>query len=107
MMTPRDQMSQDKSYFFDPKTSGAGKKIILSELVCYKKLSKGTHQHSRVCSKAFSMCLDYLPPWQNQNQSASVSPSFLEQQGHVDHFRIHQGGEGPAHLCWRREGSPA
>ena len=25
-MTPRDQMSQDKSYFFDPKTSGAGKK---------------------------------------------------------------------------------
>ena len=25
MMTPRDQMSQDRSYFFDPNTSGAEK----------------------------------------------------------------------------------
>ena len=89
-----------------PKLLGLEKDNLVRGCVL-QKLSKGTHQHSRECSKAFLMCLDYLPPWQNQNQSAWVSPSFLGQQGHVDHSDIHQGGgeEGPAHLCWRREGS--
>ena len=55
MITPRDQISHDLSYFSGPRTSGAVEREGHLQSIDIS-MAPLTHQHSRVCSRASGGC---------------------------------------------------
>ena len=90
MMTPRDQISHDLSYFSGPNTSGAVKNKLelnlFAKIFTYLFISnfKKAYQHNKVYNKVFEVYLLYEFPWQNQNQSISRHLDYLQKRAKIN-----------------------
>ena len=89
IITPRDQISHDLSYFSGPRTSGAEEKdgclksirFSFHSLLDFKRIldtSVKTYQHSKGYSRGSGECLWCGSLWQTQSRSASAPPGCLQ-----------------------------